>query len=94
MSEDEARAEIARARSETGLAADDVVRFGAQAFYAAIEPQIVKHQPLSTATRPCLLAAVPQQHFQLRPELGLFADRAGVIRHAPKCVDAFPASFG
>jgi uncharacterized NAD-dependent epimerase/dehydratase family protein len=51
MSEDEARAEISRARSETGLPADDVVRFGAQALYAAIEPQIVKHQPLSTATR-------------------------------------------
>jgi len=51
LSDDDARAEILRARNETGLPADDVVRFGAQAFYAAIEPQIVKHQPLSAAAR-------------------------------------------
>jgi uncharacterized NAD-dependent epimerase/dehydratase family protein len=47
LTQDEASAEIARARHETGLPADDVVRFGAKDFYAAIEPRIVKHQPLT-----------------------------------------------
>lgn len=51
LSDDEARAEILRARQETGLPADDVVRFGAQSLYTAIEPQIVKRQPLSAAAR-------------------------------------------
>jgi uncharacterized NAD-dependent epimerase/dehydratase family protein len=38
--------EIARARSETGLPVDDVVRFGADALYRAIAPQLVKrHAP-------------------------------------------------
>jgi uncharacterized NAD-dependent epimerase/dehydratase family protein len=45
MSEDEAQTEIARARAESGLPADDLVRFGAQRFYAAIEPQIEKRRP-------------------------------------------------
>lgn len=52
MSDDEARAEIGRAGYETGLPADDVIRFGAQALFAAVEPQIVKHRPLSVAARP------------------------------------------
>lgn len=43
--EDAARAEIARAHDITGLPAEDVVRFGADAFYAAIAPSIVKRQP-------------------------------------------------
>jgi uncharacterized NAD-dependent epimerase/dehydratase family protein len=34
--------EIERARSETGLPVDDVVRFGANALYRAIAPQLVK----------------------------------------------------
>ncbi len=45
MSDDEARAEIERARAETGLPADDVVRFGADAFYRGIAPRIVKRGP-------------------------------------------------
>jgi len=49
ISEDEARAEIARAREETGLPAADLVRFGADDFYAAIAPRIAKRRPL-TAT--------------------------------------------
>ena len=40
-----ARAEIARATEITGLPAQDVVRFGAGDFYAAIAPAIVKRQP-------------------------------------------------
>jgi uncharacterized NAD-dependent epimerase/dehydratase family protein len=40
-----ARAEIARAAQITGLPAEDVVRFGADAFYAAIAPAIVKRKP-------------------------------------------------
>ncbi|HEX8806426.1 MAG TPA: DUF1611 domain-containing protein [Candidatus Aquilonibacter sp.] len=41
-----ARAEIARARNETGLPADDVVRYGPDAFYRAIAPQLAhKGQP-------------------------------------------------
>lgn len=40
-----ARAEIARATESTGLPAADVVRFGADAFFAAIAPAIVKRQP-------------------------------------------------
>ncbi|MGC1380718.1 MAG: DUF1611 domain-containing protein [Candidatus Baltobacteraceae bacterium] len=46
LSESEARDEIARARIETGLPADDVVRFGAKAFYDEIAPRLVKRAPL------------------------------------------------
>jgi uncharacterized NAD-dependent epimerase/dehydratase family protein len=42
-----ARDEIERARRETGLPADDVVRFGPQAFYDAIAPTLRKRRPLS-----------------------------------------------
>ncbi len=42
----QARQEIARARSETGLPADDVVRYGPDALYAAIAPALkTKGQP-------------------------------------------------
>ncbi|HEY3674443.1 MAG TPA: DUF1611 domain-containing protein [Candidatus Tumulicola sp.] len=37
--------EIERARSETGLPVDDIVRFGADALYRAIAPQLVKRNP-------------------------------------------------
>lgn len=40
-----ARAEIARAKAETSLPADDVVRYGPHEFYAAIAPEIVKGAP-------------------------------------------------
>lgn len=49
LSDAEARAEIARATSETGLPADDVVRFGPQRFYAEIAPRVVKRHPLEAA---------------------------------------------
>jgi uncharacterized NAD-dependent epimerase/dehydratase family protein len=42
LSVDRAREEIDRARRETGLPCDDVVRFGAGALYAAIAPRISK----------------------------------------------------
>jgi len=45
LSDAEARAAIARARSETGLPAEDIVRYGANDFYAAIAPAIVKRDP-------------------------------------------------
>ena len=45
-SDAEARAHIERAREETGLPCDDLVRNGPQAFYDAIAPAIVKGQPL------------------------------------------------
>lgn len=48
MPEDDARTEIERARKETGLPSDDLVRFGPEHFYAAIANRIVK-RPLSTA---------------------------------------------
>jgi uncharacterized NAD-dependent epimerase/dehydratase family protein len=51
MAENEARAAIARARDETGLPADDVVRFGAQGFYAQIAARIVKRPQLGATTR-------------------------------------------
>jgi uncharacterized NAD-dependent epimerase/dehydratase family protein len=51
LSDDQARAEIARARQETGLPADDLVRYGADGFYAAIAPRIVKRPPLTATTR-------------------------------------------
>lgn len=47
LSDERARAEIERARTETQLPADDVVRFGPHALWAAIEPQIKKSAPLS-----------------------------------------------
>lgn len=47
LTDERARAEIERARAETLLPADDVVRFGPRALWAAIEPQIKKSSPLS-----------------------------------------------
>jgi uncharacterized NAD-dependent epimerase/dehydratase family protein len=49
MSEDEALAEVARAREETRLPADDLVRFGAERFYQAIVPNIVKRAPATVS---------------------------------------------
>lgn len=49
MSDDRARAEIERARSETALPADDVVRFGPDSFYRAIADSIAKTQPRRVA---------------------------------------------
>jgi uncharacterized NAD-dependent epimerase/dehydratase family protein len=46
LPEGRARTEIARARDETGLAADDVVRFGGDQFYAAIAGRVAKLPPL------------------------------------------------
>ncbi|HEY1429059.1 MAG TPA: DUF1611 domain-containing protein [Candidatus Tumulicola sp.] len=46
LSDDRAREEIERARAETGLPADDVVRFGADALYAAISPHLKKRRPV------------------------------------------------
>jgi uncharacterized NAD-dependent epimerase/dehydratase family protein len=51
MAESEARAAIARAHDETGLPADDVVRFGAQRFYAQIAPRIVKRAQAGATAR-------------------------------------------
>ncbi|MDQ2865488.1 MAG: DUF1611 domain-containing protein [Candidatus Eremiobacteraeota bacterium] len=51
LSDEAARAEIDRAQTETTLPVDDVVRFGADAFYAAIAPAIVKSQPLRMASK-------------------------------------------
>ncbi|HVN70011.1 MAG TPA: DUF1611 domain-containing protein [Candidatus Binatia bacterium] len=48
LDEREARAQIERARAETGLPADDLVRFGATQFYAAIAQRIVKRTPLAS----------------------------------------------
>jgi uncharacterized NAD-dependent epimerase/dehydratase family protein len=45
LSEENARDEIARAAAETGLPADDVVRFGGEALYAAIAPKLEKRSP-------------------------------------------------
>jgi uncharacterized NAD-dependent epimerase/dehydratase family protein len=42
LSNEDARREIERARAETGLPADDVVRFGAGGFYASIAPELIK----------------------------------------------------
>ncbi|MBV9332565.1 MAG: DUF1611 domain-containing protein, partial [Candidatus Eremiobacteraeota bacterium] len=52
LSDDDARAEIERGRDETGLPCDDLVRFGADAFYAAIRDRIVKTAPLTAAAPP------------------------------------------
>lgn len=46
LTEERAREEIERARSETQLPADDVVRFGPQALWSAIEPHLHKTAPL------------------------------------------------
>jgi uncharacterized NAD-dependent epimerase/dehydratase family protein len=51
LSDGEALAEVARARDEAQLPADDVVRFGPQRFYAEIEPRIVKRAQLVAASR-------------------------------------------
>ncbi len=45
LSPEEARAQIERARAETGLPADDVVRNGPDALYAAIAPSFHKEAP-------------------------------------------------
>lgn len=47
LSEEQARAEIARAGEQTGLPADDVVRYGAGALWAQIAPRLRKTQPRS-----------------------------------------------
>jgi uncharacterized NAD-dependent epimerase/dehydratase family protein len=49
MSDAAARQEIEKAANETGLPADDVVRFGARKLYDAIAPGLVKRQPLRVA---------------------------------------------
>jgi D-glutamate N-acetyltransferase len=49
LADDEARAEIERARRVTGLPADDVVRFGPAKFYSEIAPRIEKRSLLRTA---------------------------------------------
>ncbi|HEY5258150.1 MAG TPA: DUF1611 domain-containing protein [Candidatus Baltobacteraceae bacterium] len=46
-----ALAEIERARSETGLPADDIVRFGPHALYDAVFPNLRKHRPLLEVSR-------------------------------------------
>lgn len=51
LTEEEALLEIARARDETRLPADDVIRFGAQSFYALIAPRVVKRPPLTAPSR-------------------------------------------
>jgi uncharacterized NAD-dependent epimerase/dehydratase family protein len=45
-----AREQVERARAETGLPADDVVRFGPQALYDAIFPHLGKRRPLVEVT--------------------------------------------
>jgi len=47
LSDERAREEIARAHAETGLPADDVVRFGPQKLWSAVAPQLHKRAPLS-----------------------------------------------
>lgn len=49
MSESAARGAITTATRETGLPADDVVRFGAERLYDAIAPGLVKQRPLRVA---------------------------------------------
>jgi uncharacterized NAD-dependent epimerase/dehydratase family protein len=49
LSPAEAREEIARARSETGLPCDDLVRFGADDFYRAVAPRVRKNRPAAAA---------------------------------------------
>ena len=45
LSDEQARSEIERARKETALPADDVVRYGPDALYAGIAPQFHKEAP-------------------------------------------------
>jgi uncharacterized NAD-dependent epimerase/dehydratase family protein len=45
LDDEAARAHIERARTQTQLPADDVVRYGPDALYAAIAPQIRKERP-------------------------------------------------
>ncbi|HET6894604.1 MAG TPA: DUF1611 domain-containing protein [Candidatus Baltobacteraceae bacterium] len=52
LTEERAVAEIERARAETMLPADDVVRFGPHALWNAIAPQLVKRTPLSAEVTP------------------------------------------
>jgi uncharacterized NAD-dependent epimerase/dehydratase family protein len=52
LDEKEARAQITRATGETGLPADDVVRFGAEQFYGAIAPTLTKRAPVRVAQTP------------------------------------------
>jgi uncharacterized NAD-dependent epimerase/dehydratase family protein len=47
LSDERAREEIALAKAETGLPADDVVRFGPHALWNAVAPQLRKTAPLS-----------------------------------------------
>lgn len=47
MSDERAREEVERARAETNLPADDVVRFGARALYDAIAPALIRTSPTS-----------------------------------------------
>lgn len=47
LSDERAREEVERARTETQLPADDVVRFGPHALWADIEPHLQKTAPLS-----------------------------------------------
>ncbi len=47
LPDDRARYEIERARNETALPADDIVRFGAHALYDAIAPQLHRRRPLA-----------------------------------------------
>lgn len=47
LAQERARAEIARAHAETGLPADDVVRFGPHALYDAIAAKLTKRLPLA-----------------------------------------------
>ena len=48
LNEQDAREAIARAGNETGLPADDVVRFGSRALWNAIVPSLRKRSPLRT----------------------------------------------
>jgi uncharacterized NAD-dependent epimerase/dehydratase family protein len=52
LDEPAARAAIEHARVETGLPVEDVVRFGAQAFYEAIAPGFASKTAALTATAP------------------------------------------
>jgi uncharacterized NAD-dependent epimerase/dehydratase family protein len=52
LSEAQARAEIARAREESRLPADDVVRFGAETLYAEIAPSLRKRAALTVSPSP------------------------------------------
>jgi uncharacterized NAD-dependent epimerase/dehydratase family protein len=51
LTDQRAREEIERARTETHLPADDVVRFGPHALWDAIEPRLQKTEPLSAEVK-------------------------------------------